>query len=146
MVDPNIKKYPELVTAVNGIRDYSNAVIDGNFDRAEAISGSLENLATGLNKTKDGLLNELNNKLKSEGKKPFDLDKEAGEQIAKLNSELGKNGLELISTSKSGSPSLASGPSPSESSSGSLSAPSSNLQYPDRRAKDPDSSRCLHSH
>jgi hypothetical protein len=53
-LDP--KNYPQdLLSTINTIEDYTQAYIDGDFDRAESLSIELEKSASRLHKLKDDI-------------------------------------------------------------------------------------------
>ena len=72
---------PELISEIQGVQDFTNAVIDGDVERAETISAGMQNSATRLQKINEDLLVKINQKLVADGKKPLNLDEEAKKQL-----------------------------------------------------------------
>ena len=109
---------PELISEIQGVQDFTNAVIDGDVKRAETISAGMQNSATRLQKIKEDLLVKINQKLVADGKKPLNLDEEAKKQLKSLTDEFKKQGIDISPSDVSRSD-LAS----SDSSSSSTSSP-----------------------
>jgi hypothetical protein len=84
-----------LQTATNTAMDYSQAMIDGDFGKAEGMIGSLQANAVSANKIKDALLKKLNNHLVSQGKKPIDIDAEAKKQMDLMAASFAKQGIDM---------------------------------------------------
>lgn len=79
---------PTLVSAVNLANDFNEAIINGDFSRAEVLSGKLSQSAMGLNKLKDELLKRTNNHLASKGKPKIDLAAEEKKYLNQFSSQL----------------------------------------------------------
>ncbi len=109
---------PELISEIQGVQDFTNAVIDGDVKRAETISAGMQNSATRLQKIKEDLLVKINQKLVADGKKPLNLDEEAKKHLKSLTDEFKKQGIDISPSDVSRSD-LAS----SDSSSSSTSSP-----------------------
>ncbi len=109
---------PELISEIQVVQDFTNAVIDGDVERAGSISAGMQNSATRLQKIKEDLLDKINQKLVADGKKPFNLDEEAKKHLKSLTDEFKKQGID-ISPSDFSRSDLAS----SDSSSSSTSSP-----------------------
>lgn len=106
---------PELISEIQGVQDFTNAIIDGDVERAETISAGMQNSATRLQKIKEDLLVKINQKLVADGKKPLNLDEEAKKQLKSLTDEFKKQGIDISPSDVSRSD-LASSDSSSSSS------------------------------
>jgi len=109
---------PELISEIQGVQDFTNAVIDGDVERAGSISAGMQNSASRLQKIKEDLLVKINQKLVADGKKPLNLDEEAKKQLKSLTDEFKKQGIDISPSDLSRSD-LASSDSSSSSSSSS---------------------------
>lgn len=81
---------PGLQAAVNTATDYAQAIVDGDFARADVLRGNLESSAARINKMKEDLQKRLNTKLVSEGKKPIDLNLESKKIMDQIRSDFAK--------------------------------------------------------
>lgn len=84
---------PTLKMAANSGIDFAQAIANGDLGRADVEAGNLASMAGRIDKIKDDLLKKANEKLKSQGKKPIDVNGEVNRQVAALNGALMKANL-----------------------------------------------------
>jgi hypothetical protein len=82
---------PTLKSASNSATDMAQALADGDTARAEVEAQNLAALSGRIDTLKKEMMKKVDDVLKSQGKKPIDVEGELKRQIAGLNSELNKN-------------------------------------------------------
>ncbi len=81
---------PTLQEGISSTTDFAQAVADGDTARANVEAQKLANLSGRIETVRKDLFKKADDILKSQGKKPIDIDGELKRQIAAINSELNK--------------------------------------------------------
>jgi len=81
---------PTLQEGISSTTDFAQAVADGDTGRANIEAQKLVNLSGRIDAVRKDLFKKADDILKSQGKKPIDIDGELKRQVAALNSELNK--------------------------------------------------------
>lgn len=76
---------PALKNFTNQALDMTNALAEGNTDRADILGGQLETQALRMDAIKADVFKQLNDKLKAKGKKPIDFDADVKKRMAEMN-------------------------------------------------------------
>lgn len=82
---------PTLQAASNSANDMAQAVAEGDNARADIEAQNLAAMSGRIEAVKQDLMKKVNDVLKSQGKKPIDINAEIKSQIATFNSEMNKN-------------------------------------------------------
>ncbi len=81
---------PTLQEGISSTTDFAQAVADGDTGRANIEAQKLANLSGRIDAVRKDLFKKADDILKSQGKKPIDINGELKRQVAAINSELNK--------------------------------------------------------
>lgn len=83
-----------LQASANTATDFAQAMIDGDYAKAELMSADMDAAAARAASIKDSMMKKLNTSLVAQGKKPLDIDAEAKKQLQQMNAEYAKHGVD----------------------------------------------------
>jgi hypothetical protein len=83
-----------LQASANTATEFAQAMIDGDYQKAELLSGDMEAAAARASTIKDAMMKKLNESLVAQGKKPLDIEAETKKQLQQMNAEYAKHGFD----------------------------------------------------
>lgn len=83
-----------LQASANTATEFAQAMIDGDYQKAELLSGDMEAAAVRASTIKDAMMKKLNENLVAQGKKPLDIEAETKKQLKLMNAEYAKHGID----------------------------------------------------
>lgn len=83
-----------LQASANTATEFAQAMVDGDYQKAELLSGDMEAAAVRATTIKDAMIKKLNENLVAQGKKPLDIEAETKKQLKLMNAEYAKHGID----------------------------------------------------